>query len=96
MNTIAKRRGIMFRGYIFLPDKEYLRVVNDELEGTGSSISKVKPCQTQRDSWIIVYIQSQTSNHYSFFIYELIRKLKELDMYKDFKKLNTTRKGITK
>lgn len=93
---MAKRRGIMFRGYIFLPDKEYLRVVNDELEGTGSSISKVKPCQTQRDSWIIVYIQSQTLNHYSFFIYELIKKLKELDMYKDFKKLNTTRKGITK
>lgn len=96
MNTIAKRRGIMFRGYIFLPDKEYLRVVNDGLEGTGSSISKVKPCQTQRDSWIIVYIQSQTINHYSFFIYELVKKLKELDMYKDFKKLNTTRKGITK
>lgn len=96
MNTIAKRRGIMFRGYIFLPDKEYLRVVNDELEGTGSSITKVKPCQTQRDSWIIVYIQSQTINHYSFFIYELVKKLKELDMYKDFKKLNTTRKGITK
>lgn len=86
----------MFRGYIFLPDKEYLRVVNDELEGTGSSISKVKPCQTQRDSWIIVYIQSQTLNHYLFFIHELIKKLKALDMYKDFKKLNTTRKGITK
>ena len=86
----------MFKGYIFLPDKEYLRVVNDELEGTGSSISKVKPCQTHRDSWIIVYIQSQTLNHYSFFIYELIKKLKELNMYKDFKKLNTTRKGITK
>ena len=86
----------MFRGYIFLPDKEYLRVVNDELEGTGSSISKVKPCQTQRESWIIVYIQSQTLNHYCFFIYELVKKLKELGMYKDFKKLNTTRKGITK
>ena len=85
----------MFRGYIFLPDKEYLRVVNDELEGTGSSISKVKPCQTQRDSWIIVYIQSQTLNHYLFFIHELIKKLRELDMYNDFKKLNTTSKGIT-
>ena len=86
----------MYKGYIFLPDKEYLRVVNDELEGTGSSISKVKPCQTQKDSWIIVYMQSQTLNHSSFFIYELVKKLKELGMYKDFKKLNTTRKGITK
>ena len=96
MNTIAKCRGFMYKGYIFLPNKEYLRVVNDEIEGTGSSIIKVKPCQTQRESWIIVYIQSQTLNHYSFFIYELIKKLKGLDMYKDFKVLNTTRKGITK
>lgn len=85
----------MYKGYIYIPTKEYLNAIQDELEGTGSSISKIKTCQTRHGDWIIVYIQSQTTNHYKFFMYELKKKLMKLGMYLEFKKLNAIRKGIT-
>lgn len=85
----------MYKGYIYIPTKEYLNVIQNGLEGTGSSISKIKTCQTRNGDWIIVYIQSQTANHYKFFMYELKKKLTQLGMYLEFKKLNAIRKGIT-
>ena len=51
MSTIVKRRGIMFKGYIFLPDKEYLRVVNDELDQAVEKVNSIllaEKCRVDR------------------------------------------------